>query len=170
MVLPFTLNYFVGAGMSAKGATREILIVAVVQLVLTAGMTYFAAPYGLMAVAGAYVLRTYLTLPYQQHVLNRYAGIQPIKSLRVIAAPLGASLCMVVALAVMRRPLIVWLGSGVGFVIAGVALGAIFYVTVLLLFGRETVASHLTALEPVMAPLKRFYHKVCSALGLAGKA
>src|SRR3546814_9972760 len=76
MALPFTLNQFASPSLGALGASRSLLVISLSQLGLTALFTFLAAPYGLFAVAWAYVARAYLTLPLQVILLKRASGIE----------------------------------------------------------------------------------------------
>lgn len=98
MVLPFTLNQFASPSLGAVGASRSLLLIAIAQLGLTALFTSFAAPFGLFAVAWAYVARAYLTLPLQIIALKRASGIGLGHSWAAIWQPLAASTVMAVAL------------------------------------------------------------------------
>lgn len=98
MALPFTLNQFASPSLGALGAGRSLLVLAISQLGLTALFTLLAAPYGLFAVAWAYVARAYLTLPLQILALKRASGIGPGRIWSAIWQPLAASTVMAVAL------------------------------------------------------------------------
>ncbi|HKR16913.1 lipopolysaccharide biosynthesis protein [Rhizorhapis sp.] len=98
MVLPFTLNQFASPSLGAVGASRSLLLIAVAQLGLTALFTSFAAPFGLFAVAWAYVARAYLTLPLQIIALKRASGIGLDHTWAAIWQPLLASTVMAGAL------------------------------------------------------------------------
>lgn len=154
MAVPFTLNYFTGPALLAKGASKASLVVAVLAVLLTAGLSFFAAPFGLVAVAAAYVFRVYLTMPCQQYVLHKYAGIHPIRSLGVVWPPLIASLLMAGALAVATPFLHLWLTSNAVFVTASITLGGLIYLAGLLLFGRSLLASLIKTVGPMVTPLR----------------
>ena len=98
MALPFTLNQFASPSLGALGASRSLLLIGVSQLGLTALFTFFAAPYGLFAVAWAYVARAYLTLPLQIIALRRASGIGLHDTWAAIWQPLAASALMGVVL------------------------------------------------------------------------
>ena len=65
MAVPFTINYFAGPALAALGRSGTLAKIAVLQLTLTIVLSLLAAPFGLTAIAAAYVLRAYLTLPVQ---------------------------------------------------------------------------------------------------------
>lgn len=94
MALPFTLNFFASPALGAAGASRALLFVGGCQLALTALLTSLAAPFGLHAVAWAYVLRAYLTLPLQVVVLKRCSGIGFRHTMAALWEPLLASAIM----------------------------------------------------------------------------
>jgi len=157
LAIPFTLNYFSGPAIAAKGASKATLLVAIVQVTLTAGLSFLAAPFGLVVVAGAYVARSYLVMPLQQYMLHKHTGIHLLKSVGVVWPPLVASLCMVGVLAVTRPLLHEWFTTNTAFVIVSVVLGAAVYSAGLLLFGRAVLVSHAGALSPMLAPLKNWW-------------
>src|SRR3546814_5806112 len=98
MALPFTLNQFVSPSMGALGASRSLLFISLSQLGLTALFTFLAAPYGLFAVAWAYLARAYLTLPLQVILLKRASGIGFGRTWAAIWEQLAASAVMGIAL------------------------------------------------------------------------
>jgi len=164
MAIPFTLNYFTGPAIAAKGASRATLMVAALQLSLTVVLSFVAAPFGLAAVAGAYVIRAYLTMPYGQYALYKYTAIHPLKSLSVVWPPFVASLCMIGVLLAASPLLHDWFSKDVAFLIANIMLGAVVYFVGLLLFGRSLLASHINALSPLLAPMNSWRQQAVSWL------
>jgi O-antigen/teichoic acid export membrane protein len=132
MAVPFTLNQFASPSLGALGASRSLLVISLSQLGLTAIFTIAAAPYGLFAVAWAYVARAYLTLPVQIILLKRASGIGPRQTWAAIWQPLAASVVMgaVLYFGLSLGPpasavggwLLVLLNIGVGGVIYGLVL------------------------------------------------
>jgi O-antigen/teichoic acid export membrane protein len=98
MALPFTLNQFASPSLGALGASRSLMAIALIQLGLTALFTFIAAPYGLFAIAWAYVARAYLTLPLQIWLLKHVSGIGPSQTWAAIRDPFLASAIMALAL------------------------------------------------------------------------
>jgi|SRR5688572_1096078 len=98
MALPFTLNFYASPVLGAVGASRSLLAVAIAQLALTALFTLLAAPYGVLAVAWAYVVRAYLTVPLQITLLKRVSGIGPASTWAAVWEPLAASTVMCIVL------------------------------------------------------------------------
>lgn len=98
MALPFTLNQFASPSLGALGASRSLMVIALIQLGLTALFTFLAAPYGIFAIAWAYVARAYLTLPLQIWLLKHVSGIGPGQTWAAIRDPFLASAAMAGAL------------------------------------------------------------------------
>jgi O-antigen/teichoic acid export membrane protein len=102
MALPFTLNQFASPSLGALGASRGLLFIAVAQLGLTAIFTLLAAPYGVFAVAAAFVARAYIMLPVQIIFLKRVSGIGFRQTWSAIWQPFTASIIMGAALQATR--------------------------------------------------------------------
>lgn len=96
MAVPFTLNFYASPALGAAGASRSLLVLTATSLVLTASFTFIAAPFGLMAVAWAYVLRAYVTTPLQILLLKRVASIGFGCTWNAVRAPFIASTVMAV--------------------------------------------------------------------------
>lgn len=105
MALPFTLNQFASSTLGAVGASRSLTIIAVTQLALTAVFTWLSAPYGLAAVAWAYVARAYVTLPLQIVMFRRAAGIGFGVTWAAVWQPLAAAALMGVVARLLLIPL-----------------------------------------------------------------
>jgi O-antigen/teichoic acid export membrane protein len=131
LALPVPLASFAIPLLTALGRADSVRTQAIITMVLTVIVTLLAAPYGIFAVACAYVGRTYLTLPLQVWFTRRATGIRPRDTLAAIAAPLGASAVMAggvwLFMELIRphvpEPLIrIVLAVGVGAVVYAVAL------------------------------------------------
>lgn len=94
MAIPYTLNFFASPVLSAVGNTHRQRTLAIVQLVTTLILTLLALPYGLTAVAIAYVVRSYLTLPLQMYFLKEASGIGTLTTFDAIKAPFFVSTVM----------------------------------------------------------------------------
>ncbi len=150
MAIPYTLNFFASPVLSAVGNTHRQRTLAIIQLVSTLILTLLALPYGLTAVAIAYVVRSYLTLPLQMHFLKEASGIGAKASFDAIKAPFFVSTTM---------GLLLWTGlqlfsaeqplswKGLFIIIAGAAL---FYAAGLLMISatyRRLVSDFLPLKE-----------------------
>jgi O-antigen/teichoic acid export membrane protein len=143
MAVPFTLNYFAGPALAAVNRSGTLAWIAALQVALTAVLSVLAAPYGLQAIAAAYVARAYLTLPVQMHALRRHTGILYGPVLQAIAPALVTSVAMGGALLALYQPVRARLDSPVLFLGVMVLAGAGIYTALLLLFARRFVTREL---------------------------
>ncbi len=94
MVVPYALSSFTSPMLMALGRAGTLRTFALGQLVSTVAFALAAAPFGLIAVACANVVRAYLALPFQLWMLRSASGLRPQDALGAIAKPLLASLVM----------------------------------------------------------------------------
>jgi O-antigen/teichoic acid export membrane protein len=156
MAVPFVLNYFAGPALAAVNRSGALAWIAGLQVTLTAVLTILAAPFGLQAIAAAYVLRSYLTLPVQMWALKRYTGVPYGPVLRAIAPALATSLAMGGALLALYQPLRSRLDSPGLFLGVMMLIGAGIYAGLLLVFARGFVAREVGDLRRLVtgaAPL-----------------
>jgi O-antigen/teichoic acid export membrane protein len=139
MALPFVMNFFSGPALAAVNRPGLILSIAALQFGLTLGLTLIALPYGLIAVAAAYVLRSYLTLAYPQILLSRHAGVDLRGTIGAVIPPLVCAVGM--ALAVWAaRPIVAGIEPAALRLALLVALGGGLYGLLLLLLARRQLA------------------------------
>jgi O-antigen/teichoic acid export membrane protein len=137
MVVPFALNYFASAPLIALGRSANMRTLAIVQLVLTICLTVLAAPYGIFAVACAYVGRAYITLPMQMWYLQRSAGIPVRDMLSAVAAPFFASVIMGVAVWIVMFLIRPHISNMLVTMAVGVAAGVVIYSVTLLALSAQ---------------------------------
>jgi O-antigen/teichoic acid export membrane protein len=137
MVVPFCLNFFASPVLTAMGKGRSIRTLALVQLGLTVALTWFVAPYGIFAVACAYVFRAYLTLPLQIFFLKRGAGITLRDTIDAVAAPFLASSAMGIVVWVGGWLLRPYLPEKALLLAILVPVGVATYATLVLVFSRR---------------------------------
>jgi O-antigen/teichoic acid export membrane protein len=143
MALPFTLNRFAGPALATLGQSGMLAKIAALQLALTVVMTLAAAPYGLVAIAAAYVARAYLLLPIQMWALRKHSGLGYGAVLASIAPALCMSLVMAGALLALGRLIGARIDSRTLYLLVMVVSGAAVYTASLLLFARRFVAQQL---------------------------
>lgn len=131
MVIPFVFNFFGGPALTASNHAAEVLKVAVAQLITTLLFTWIAVPYGLVAVAAAYVLRAYVTLPLQQYMLARHMGIRAKDTWSAMALPLGCAVLMAVVVYVFQLWLTTFLGKGWDTALMAVCVGVAIYLSLI---------------------------------------
>jgi O-antigen/teichoic acid export membrane protein len=94
MVVPYALSSFTSPMLMALGRGAALRTFAMGSLISTIIFAVASAPFGLIAVAWASVVRNYLALPFQLWMLRKASGLRPQDALSAIAAPLVASLVM----------------------------------------------------------------------------
>jgi len=137
MVVPFTLNYFSSPMLSAIGRGSDMRTLSLLQLSLTLGMTWVAAPYGIAAVAWAYVARAYITFPINLWLLKRRAGIDYRETARASLPPFFAACLMgagVWSFMHFGRP---YITEPLYLVISAVAVGMALYAILLPAISRD---------------------------------
>jgi O-antigen/teichoic acid export membrane protein len=154
MSVPFVMNFFASSALSAVNRAESILSVAALQLAATLVLTWLLVPYGVVAVAAGYTLRAWLTMPYQQYVLSKYAGIDAKGTFRAVAVPFCGAALMAICVW-LAHPVIVahvanrWLSLGLS-----VGLGALIYAAFLPTFGRSAIRPYI-ALALSLLPSRR---------------
>ena len=126
LVVPYALNFFADPALTAIGRADVIFRLALVQLAGTVVFCSLAAPFGLTAVAMAYVVRSYLTLALQLWLFNRATSVRPLVVLRAIAPPVAAVATMAVAVLLLGLAKSQFANAWV-FVVCAALLGAAVY-------------------------------------------
>lgn len=127
LAAPYALNFFADPALTAIGRADVIVRLAIVQLVSTIILCTAAAPFGLAAIATAYVVRSYLTLALQLWLFERATAIRAWSVLRAVAPQVLA--CVVMALLVAGFGVLRKAFPDVRLYLAGaVLLGALSYV------------------------------------------
>jgi len=156
LIVPLSLNYFADPALTVLGEARQLLILSMAQVAGTVLFFIVAAPYGLIAVTAAHVVRAYLTLALQLWLFRRASGISPGSILRTIAAPTfaaGLMATILIAASWATHDLRVELSAGLKIaVLAGfVAAGAMIYAGALMLaLGRQRRANLFADLKSVL--------------------
>lgn len=126
-----TVNYFLGSTLTAAGRTRWILWQALGQIVLAVALTVASAPFGVVPVLVANVLRASIIALVNIWLLQLAIGAAPAALARALAPPLAAAVVMT-ALLVAARPLFVGLFDvAIMRAVVTAAIGAALYVSVL---------------------------------------
>lgn len=163
MAVPFTINYFAGPALAAKGDSSAILRVSAMQFVITVAFSALAAPYGLYAVAIAYVVRAYLTMFYQISMLQQRTGISSHKTLTSILPAFFAAAIMAVIVYFVGDYYGVTNADGWLFTAALAALGAALYISLALFLAKGQLSDALEATglgaTKYFSPLRSFLRK-----------
>jgi O-antigen/teichoic acid export membrane protein len=155
VTVSMALNYLVIPTLTAKGALKHLTLFAIIQFVMTIVTSWAAAPFGLMAVFVAYLLRVYVMIPYQQYVLYKSTGISFSRCWRAIQIPLLASGSMAGVLLISGPFLRMQLAGDIGFVSVNILLGGIVYIISLSVLGKSFILPYLEVVKPLWQGLFR---------------
>jgi O-antigen/teichoic acid export membrane protein len=147
IVVPFSLNYFAGPGLAVLGRSGTLARLAGLQAALTIVLTLAAAPFGLTAIAGAYVLRAYLTLPVQMWAFKRYSGLGYRSVITAIAPALAMALLMAGALIAVDQIAGDRFQNRGLYLLLMTALGAGVYAASMMVFARRFVLEQIRDLK-----------------------
>jgi PST family polysaccharide transporter len=126
-----TINYFLSSALTAAGRTRWILWQALGQVVLAIALTVVSAPFGVVPVLIANVIRASVIALVNVWLLKVAIGAAPAMLGRALMPPLVAALAMTAVL-VVARPLFLEL-SDIALLraIATAITGAVLFVSLL---------------------------------------
>jgi O-antigen/teichoic acid export membrane protein len=151
MAVPFTHNRFAGPALATLGRYSMLARFSTLQLLLTVVMSIAAAPYGLVAVAGAYVTRAYLMLPLQLWAFKRYSGLGYREVLRSVGPAVGVSVLMAAAVTGLDAVAGDALRERDLYLVSAILLGALVYLGGLWLLAPHFVAEQLRDIKGLMA-------------------
>ena len=139
------LAIFAGPALAARGRADVTVKFAMMQLTGTTILSVLAIPFGVVALAGAYVLRSYMTLPIQLRMFSEATGMPWRRIIFNVLPALVASGVMVLAILIAGRLL---LGEPhVMRVVVMIALGISIYAAVLGIFFRRFVFGQIAWLR-----------------------
>jgi len=147
------LAAFAGPALAAQGRTDVTVKFAWMQLIGTTIFSLIAVRFGIVALAGAYVLRSYLTLPVQLRLFGETTGMPIRRILGCVAPSLAAAAAMACAVVGLRFLLTDWLP--VARMAGMIAAGGVVYAGVLFVFFRRFVQAQFAGLD-----LSRFLPRV----------
>jgi O-antigen/teichoic acid export membrane protein len=155
MAVPFTHNRFAAPALATLGRYAILARLSTLQLVLTIVMSIAAAPYGIVAVAGAYVARAYLILPFQLWAFKRYSGLGYGEVLRSVAPAFGTSILMAAAIAGLDAAAGEALRARHLYLVTAIPAGALVYLGGLWLLAPSFVREQLRDLRGLLAARRR---------------
>jgi PST family polysaccharide transporter len=140
---------FSGPILIARGKPAWLFYLSLIEAALSVSSSVVAAHYGLLAVAWAYVVRSYLLVPISLLLVRATLGIEISRVLRRMFAPVVASVLMVGMVALVRELCATWAPAFRLLVLAPV--GAATYALTLFLLARGTV-DKLVSLAQTLRP------------------
>ena len=141
-------NYAVFTGVGRPDYVMKLLAVRTVANVVA---FFVAVPYGIVAVAAAFVARAYLLMPLNVFVLRRAIGISPRRYFRNFVPALVGCVAMALAIWMLSRlPL-----GDVSRLLSSIGIGAMAYIVTLQLVAPELV-------RDLLAKLALLFHRKAS--------
>jgi O-antigen/teichoic acid export membrane protein len=150
--------WFAGPALAARGRPDVTSKFATMQLVGTTIFSLLAVKFGIVALAGAYVARSYLTLPVQLKMFESATGVTRRRIAETVGPPLIAAAIMTGGVLVGRQLLIEI--PPVLRVISLVIIGGIIYAGSLALFFRKYVEDQVWSLVRERLGARRSYASV----------
>jgi O-antigen/teichoic acid export membrane protein len=128
MSLTSPISYFFAPTLNAVGATSVVLRQGILQLLMTVVFTAIAAPFGIVAIVVAQIIRGLLVNAYNLAALKRNVGFSP-QVLLIRLLPIGAGIAgMIVLVTILKIALPI---KGWTFVVTSALCGAATYIGVL---------------------------------------
>jgi PST family polysaccharide transporter len=134
----------------ATGRPAWLFYLSIVEAVVSIASSILAARFGLLAVAFAYVVRSYLLVPLGLLLVRRSLGVSIARVARSVYAPAVASAVMV-GVVLLLRPALASHGPALRLVVLVVASAAT-YVMVMALTARSTVERLIELARGARAP------------------
>jgi O-antigen/teichoic acid export membrane protein len=151
MAVPFVLNRFAAPALATLGKYATLARLSTIQLALMVTLSLAAAPYGLVAIGWAYVVRAYLVLPLQLVAFKRHSGLHYGETLRSIWPAVGTSTLMALALVALDAVAGEALRSRRLFLLTAMPVGALVYGAGLWFFARRFVLEQVRDLKGMVA-------------------
>lgn len=76
LMIPLSLNQFIGQSLTVLGRSKALLVIALIQSVLSVSACIFAARFGITAVALAFVVADYIGMGAQLMIFQKASGIR----------------------------------------------------------------------------------------------
>jgi O-antigen/teichoic acid export membrane protein len=146
------LSYFTVPALTAYGRVKTVAHITIIQLAGTIIFSLLAVQYGIVALAWAWVIRSYLTLPVQLHLIHRATGIPPRRVLLELAPSLAGSLMMAVSLYLLIGEIEQLVASNAARLAISAALGAAVYGLVMGTIFYGFTRTHVRALKDIIRP------------------
>jgi hypothetical protein len=122
------ISYFFAPTLNAVGATSVVLRQGMLQLLMTVVFTALTAPFGIVAIVVAQILRGVLASAYNLAALKRYVGFSA-QALLIRLLPIGAAIAgMIIVVTGLKTALSI---KGWTFIVTAALCGAATYIGVL---------------------------------------
>lgn len=135
---PLVIGYQINGALTASGNSRMVMALASTVFVINCTLALSTIPFGLIAAACGFAIRSYLTIFFNMYFFRKVFGTSILSIVKTVAPALAASLCMFGVIMAMKFTWTNSLHPALGLCILCLA-GALSYVILMTtLFRTET--------------------------------
>ncbi|MDO8346086.1 MAG: lipopolysaccharide biosynthesis protein [Cellvibrio sp.] len=158
-IAPLVIGYQVNAALTASGHSQRVMLLASITFVLNCLLGFLLVPYGILAAAAGFALRTYLSIFFNMWFFKQVFGIGILHQLRTVAPTFCAAIMMLAVVLAAKHYALPYLLQGDGamhlatklILLAG--LGGLVYALIMsCIFRQET--KHFLGESAALAPAK----------------
>lgn len=164
-IAPMVVSLHVDAALTASNHSRFVMLLAAIALIVNCILGWLTVPFGLIAAAAGYALRSYIITIFSLFCFRRILGIGLKQMLKILAPSFLASVCMLAAVCLSKSLFAGHLPALLE-IIVFCAIGAITYLLLMVfVFRRETkhffdesVDLAPPKLKPYIGAIRRLLH------------
>src|SRR5690606_2391639 len=142
----------VNSALTASGYTQHIMVLSAIAFLLNCILGFLLVPYGIVAAAAGFALRSYLSIFFNMYFFKQKFGISVTAQLRIIAPTFCAAVIMFGAVQGIKLVLPEHWSAGIMLVILAVWGGLVYFVIMSCIFRQET--KHFLGESAALAPAK----------------
>jgi O-antigen/teichoic acid export membrane protein len=159
---PLGIGYQVNAALTASGHSRQVMMISSINLAVNILLAAASVPFGLVAAATGFALRSYFAITASLFFFNRVFTIGWLRVLQSVAPSFTASLAMFLIVIAAKYFLADQLAPLLRLLLLAL-LGAVAYAVLMLTLFRKETSNFLTegkdlvppSMKPVVAGLQR---------------
>lgn len=151
LVVPTTLNIFIGSALGATGHPIQMNKLAIIYLIVNGICTLIGVQYGLKTVATLHVISSYLILPYACYLVSKYSYANIILNLKSIVIPSVATLIMAVSLIIINSYMLDNVSTLIR-LFTIIVTGALIYGVITICLARKYLGHFFVSLSESLPP------------------
>jgi O-antigen/teichoic acid export membrane protein len=144
------LAYYHSPVLASVGRSDILRRIVTMQLVGTVVFSLIGVQFGLVGLAGSFVLRSYVTLPVQMRWLRNATGVQSERGLLAVMKPFVSALVMSAAVYGAQLYMRTVIDHAAVRLVISCALGAMLYPAIMGLLFRETLNAHVADVRLIL--------------------
>lgn len=151
-IAPLVISAQVNSALTASGYTQHIMVLSAIAFLLNCSLGFLLVPYGIVAAAAGFALRSYLSIFFNMYFFKQKFGISVTAQLRIIAPTFCAAVIMFGAVQGIKLVLPEHWSAGIMLVILAAWGGLVYFVIMSCIFRQET--KHFLGESAALAPAK----------------